>query len=61
MNEQKKSFLKTNSRDQIQDFMDMHTFSKNSTDQEILQYLEYPYDMIMKEYLSRYESSWHDL
>ena len=61
MNEQKKSFLKTNSRDQIQDFMDMHTFSKNSTDQEILQYLEYPYDMIMNEYLSRYELSWRDL
>ena len=41
--------------------MDMHTFSKNSTDQEILQYLEYPYDMIMNEYLSRYELSWRDL
>ena len=53
-----KEFERDNSRDKVQTLIDIDIFRKETTSEQILEYLEFPYDVILKKYDSCYEKSW---
>ena len=54
-------FRRENPRNKIQDLIDQETFTNVAGEQRILDYLEKPYETIVKKYESLYELSWEDL
>jgi hypothetical protein len=61
MNNQQSLFRRENKREKIQTLVDMDIFRKETSEDNILDYLENPYDLICSKYDSCYEISWDDL
>ena len=61
MNQERKSFNLETSRKNIQESIDRDFYSNSASEADILQYLENPYNQIVKKYTSRYEESWKNV
>ena len=61
MNFAKAQFTKQCSRDKVQMLIDIDVFKKDTTAQDILHYLQSPYEVIIKTYNDCYEKSWEDV
>ena len=61
MKSEQKEFEKFYSRKMIQDLIDADVFKKDSSEETILNYLEFPFDIILKQYSLSYEASWSKL